>query len=480
MDNAVRLFLLASNLGSRTITSWCAEFLRPRVSRENVEQIWSVANATKNTRMIDLCVPFIAAHFDAITTGVKFQSTTEPDSLSTLLSDDRLVGVAEAAKLRAVAMWFEANRTANTEDLTEFVGGLDNSLGAIDLGKITSDDFVEFCMSDCWINLRREFRDLISNAWKEVRMRGPTHDYLIAYTDPSNEVTFATSEWEEFEKKILGRSSGAQLPTVDVNFRLTMPSRSECAVVMLSESMYMIGGRDEKGEVSRLVDRVDPFDGRVLGAAPMEHERCSFSAAADFSGQQLLVFGGENGTTEMSSCEKFDSATNRWTPLPDMPTERSCCGTAIVPGVGVVVVGGYTFTRGALCTAELLSCSTEDNGVENWSWRQLAPMRKPRSHPGVAYFRGRVVVVGDGWNVNNGVECLRLPADDNDPGQWTRLQTLEKATPQTNSLVVLKHRLLLAGVTWSLQPCRSTVRSRTVTWNAHPLPDCRDLASSQM
>ncbi|VDD77271.1 unnamed protein product [Mesocestoides corti] len=296
MDNAVRLFLLASNLGSRTITSWCAEFLRPRVSRENVEQIWSVANATKNTRMIDLCVPFIAAHFDAITTGVKFQSTTEPDSLSTLLSDDRLVGVAEAAKLRAVAMWFEANRTANTEDLTEFVGGLDNSLGAIDLGKITSDDFVEFCMSDCWINLRREFsRDLISNAWKEVRMRGPTHDYLIAYTDPSNEVTFATSEWEEFEKKILGRSSGAQLPTVDVNFRLTMPSRSECAVVMLSESMYMIGGRDEKGEVSRLVDRVDPFDGRVLGAAPMEHERCSFSAAADFSGQQLLVFGGENG-----------------------------------------------------------------------------------------------------------------------------------------------------------------------------------------
>ncbi|VDD78499.1 unnamed protein product [Mesocestoides corti] len=30
MDNAVRLFLLASNLGSRTITSWCAEFLRPR------------------------------------------------------------------------------------------------------------------------------------------------------------------------------------------------------------------------------------------------------------------------------------------------------------------------------------------------------------------------------------------------------------------------------------------------------------------
>ncbi|VDD77272.1 unnamed protein product [Mesocestoides corti] len=139
---------------------------RLMVSRENVEQIWSVANATKNTLMIDICVPVIAAHFDSITADATFHSTTELDNLLSLLSDDRLVGVAEAAKLRTVAMWFEANNTATKEDVTAFVDEDDDTrvstfkdlVGAINLSQITSDEFIEFCMSDCWINLQREFR----------------------------------------------------------------------------------------------------------------------------------------------------------------------------------------------------------------------------------------------------------------------------------------------------------------------------------
>uniref|UniRef100_A0A5K3FCU7 Uncharacterized protein n=1 Tax=Mesocestoides corti TaxID=53468 RepID=A0A5K3FCU7_MESCO len=212
----------------------------------------------------------------------------------------------------------------------------------------------------------------------------------------------------------------------------------------------MIGGRNEDGDVSRLVDRVNPFDSSVSNSTPMVKARCASSAAAAaaadnaVNGQQLFVFGGNNGETQMSSCEKFHPATNRWTPLPDMPTRRSFSGAARVPGVGVVVVGGNNDVSGNLCTAELLSCSTEDNGVENWSWRRLAPMMKPRTYPGVAYFRGRVVVAGDVHCVNNGVECLRLPAGDNDPGQWTQLEAPENGTPQTRSLVVLNERLHLA------------------------------------
>uniref|UniRef100_A0A5K3FQE7 BACK domain-containing protein n=1 Tax=Mesocestoides corti TaxID=53468 RepID=A0A5K3FQE7_MESCO len=241
MDNAVRLFLLASNLGSRTITSWCAEFLRTRVSRENVEQIWSVANATKNTLMIDICVPVIAAHFDSITADATFHSTTELDNLLSLLSDDRLVGVAEAAKLRTVAMWFEANNTATKEDVTAFVDEDDDTrvstfkdlVGAINLSQITSDEFIEFCMSDCWINLQREFRDLISNAWKEGRSRGPIQDYLIALTYNWCNVRFCTLKWKKIEKNII-ESDIEELSSVDVNYRHTVPSRDGCTVVVLN------------------------------------------------------------------------------------------------------------------------------------------------------------------------------------------------------------------------------------------------------
>ncbi|VDD77618.1 unnamed protein product [Mesocestoides corti] len=324
MDNAVRLFLLASNLGSLTITSWCAEFLRPRVSRENVEQIWWVANATKSTHMMDICVPVIAAHFDTITTQVTFHSTTELDSLLSMLRDDRLVGVAGAAKLRTIVNWFEGKSTSNRDNVTAFVDDDDSRvatfkdlLGAVNISEITSDDFVEFCMSDCWINLQRQFRDLISNAWKEARRRGLVQDYLIAYTYSHSKVTLTTSNWKEIEKKIIARSAGGELPTADVNFRCTVPSRSDCAVVVLNDSIYLIGGRNERAGASRLVDRVDPFDGRVSSAPPMVQARYWFSAAATpaFNCQQLLVFGGYNGTTQMSSCEKFDpagSGTLQW------------------------------------------------------------------------------------------------------------------------------------------------------------------------
>uniref|UniRef100_A0A5K3FMM0 F-box/kelch-repeat protein n=1 Tax=Mesocestoides corti TaxID=53468 RepID=A0A5K3FMM0_MESCO len=112
----------------------------------------------------------------------------------------------------------------------------------------------------------------------------------------------------------------------------------------------------------------------------------------------------------------------------------------------VVVVGGNNDVSGNLCTAELLSCSTEDNGVENWSWRRLAPMMKPRTYPGVAYFRGRVVVAGGDSGCIHDIEFLRLPADDNDPGQWTQLDALQYATPLKSSLVVLNERLVLADL----------------------------------
>uniref|UniRef100_A0A5K3F266 BACK domain-containing protein n=1 Tax=Mesocestoides corti TaxID=53468 RepID=A0A5K3F266_MESCO len=248
MDNAVRLFLMANDLGSRTITSWCAEFLQPRVSRENVEQIWSVANATRNTHMINICVPFIAAHFDSIATQVTFHSTIELDSLSSLLSDDRLVSVAGTAKLRTIANWFEANSTANKEDVTAFVDEDDDTrvatfkdlVGAVDLSEITSDDFDEFCMSNCWMSLPKEFRDLISDAWKEANTRGPMRYYIIPYTYPPDgiivytEMKFATSEWKEIEEKIIARSAGAELPTAHLNFRHNVPSRDRCVVAVLN------------------------------------------------------------------------------------------------------------------------------------------------------------------------------------------------------------------------------------------------------
>uniref|UniRef100_A0A5K3FFA1 BTB domain-containing protein n=1 Tax=Mesocestoides corti TaxID=53468 RepID=A0A5K3FFA1_MESCO len=116
--------------------------------------------------MMKLCVPVIAAHFDSIDSiQPNFYASTDLANLATLLTDSRLGGVMEDSKLLAVATWFEARRTAPEEVEEEgkkggktFVDVFIDLVAAIDLGKITSDQFVDICTSKCWMHVPEECR----------------------------------------------------------------------------------------------------------------------------------------------------------------------------------------------------------------------------------------------------------------------------------------------------------------------------------
>uniref|UniRef100_A0A5K3FWA3 Uncharacterized protein n=1 Tax=Mesocestoides corti TaxID=53468 RepID=A0A5K3FWA3_MESCO len=179
-----------------------------------------------------------------------------------------------------------------------------------------------------------------------------------------------------------------------------------------------------------------------LAVAAMTQARWKCSAAAN--GQHLFVFGGfEKGSGALTSCEKFDPATNRWTPLPAMPTPRFDSGAVHVPGVGFVVVGGWK--GGWLGTVELLTGSSDCSDHVNWSWRQLPSLLEDRTCPAVAYFRGRVIVAGANDGENISVESLSLTAVDNDPGQWTRLAGLKIDGEQTRALNLFVFSALFLG-----------------------------------
>uniref|UniRef100_A0A5K3G3K4 Uncharacterized protein n=1 Tax=Mesocestoides corti TaxID=53468 RepID=A0A5K3G3K4_MESCO len=168
-----------------------------------------------------------------------------------------------------------------------------------------------------------------------------------------------------------------------------------------------------------------------------------WECSAAVNGQHIFVFGGfEQGSGALASCEIFDPATNRWTPLPAMPTPRFDSGAVHVPGVGFVVVGGWK--GGWLGTVELLTGSSKCSDHVNWSWRQLPSLLEDRTCPAVAYFRGHVIVAGanDGQNIS--IESLPLTAVDNDPGQWTRLGGPKRDSDLFAPLVVYKGRLLLS------------------------------------
>uniref|UniRef100_A0A5K3FIU3 BTB domain-containing protein n=1 Tax=Mesocestoides corti TaxID=53468 RepID=A0A5K3FIU3_MESCO len=443
LDNALRLYLVATNLGCVTLATWCIEYLESRISRDNVGCIWSVGDATKNKDMMKLCVPVIAAHFDSIDSiQPNFYASTDLANLATLLTDSRLGGVMEDSKLLAVATWFEARRTAPEEVEEEgkkggktFVDVFIDLVAAIDLGKITSDQFVDICTSKCWMHVPEECRDLVVNSWKEARAGELSKDCLTAFRREDNNLSFSTFEWM------------TGVTRIDASPRCVVPSRFGCAVVALNDSIYLIGGVDEMGPPTNKVDRVNPSDGRVSSVAPMVQARWDCTAVAN--GQQIFVFGGiECENAILSSCEKFDPATNRWTPLPDMPTARDASGAVYVPDIGFVVVGGYSDDGEYVNTAELLTVTSEVDGHVNSSWRQLPPMLEGREGPAVAYFRGHVIVAESNPVKNISVESLRLSRADNDPGQWTRLSGLGKGNGWPTSLVVYNDSLLLSGMTF--------------------------------
>uniref|UniRef100_A0A5K3G1A3 Uncharacterized protein n=1 Tax=Mesocestoides corti TaxID=53468 RepID=A0A5K3G1A3_MESCO len=121
MDNALRLYMLAGCLGCVTLTTWCIEYLRPRVSRLDFRRIWSIANATKNSDLLSIFGPVIRFHMGRVFFILpNFYASIEVKNRSC---------VGEGWKLSAIAVWFEAeNRTIEEE---EELGGR----GRVDIAK---------------------------------------------------------------------------------------------------------------------------------------------------------------------------------------------------------------------------------------------------------------------------------------------------------------------------------------------------------
>uniref|UniRef100_A0A5K3G0H6 BACK domain-containing protein n=2 Tax=Mesocestoides corti TaxID=53468 RepID=A0A5K3G0H6_MESCO len=226
----------------------------------------------------------------------------------------------------------------------------------------------------------------------------------------------------------------------DRNVSVRVPYRDACAVAVFDDSIYMLGGSDDNRDATNQVDRINPLDGSVSSVPSMTLPRRRPSAAA--TDRHLLVFGGDNGLW-LASCEAFDSITNQWTVLPDMPTPRSASAAVNVPDVGVVVVGGWDASMRFSNRAELLAGSVE--GENDCSWTRLVSMLDARLCPAVAFFQGRVVVAGGNDYGSITFECLPLNPGGPHPGQWTRLATPQLLDAWPLSLAVFRERLLLAS-----------------------------------
>uniref|UniRef100_A0A5K3FX10 BTB domain-containing protein n=1 Tax=Mesocestoides corti TaxID=53468 RepID=A0A5K3FX10_MESCO len=433
MTNVASLFLLSTTLGCSTLTTGCIEFLEHRLSVENVEIFWSIANATLNSELMGICVPVIADNFDDFTGRSTFNASTDAEYLALLLKDDRLCGVPEYSKLRVIATWCAA---AATEDGEKYqVDCFKDLVQSIDLRKFSIDVCAKLCASNQMNNLPEE-----CSAWMSSKTsprssqvasspRNAFRDYLVAYQLPPHH-----SSMYEFEN-ILGEKT-------DVNLNFQVSSLQGCLVTFFKDSIYFTGGYHWNGSISDRVDRVNPFSGSVSRVSPMSHARYGHCAAAN--DQYLFVFGAYSGELYVDKCEKYDPIRDRWTRLPDMITRRSENAAVNVPDVGIVVVGGWQDqVRRKVNFVELLSPSME--GGNDWSWKTLTPMLQWRIRPAVAYFRGCVIVAGGNDGVHATFEYLTLTSRYHNSSQWTQLDGVNKACSGPIFLAEFNGRLIFAA-----------------------------------
>ncbi len=128
-----------------------------------------------------------------------------------------------------------------------------------------------------------------------------------------------------------------------------------------------------------------------------------------------------------------------------MNIKRDSCGWTWLPDDSLLAIGGFG-GHGAIGSVEMIKWPYRENPVaeEGKVWRSLAGMHHDRNNPGVAFFKGRVIVAGGnsaGKQSNRTVEVFTMPVNDEDPGQWTLLANKMNSDFQACGLAVSAGKL---------------------------------------
>lgn len=91
---------------------------------------------------------------------------------------------------------------------------------------------------------------------------------------------------------------------------------------------------------------------------------------------KVLVTGGTDGTSTLSTAEIYDPGTDTWTPAASMSTPRQFQFAQILPSGNVLVVGGLNDTSSALFGVS--TAETYDPVADAWS--PAGSMVTPRQH----------------------------------------------------------------------------------------------------
>ncbi|KAM7538948.1 hypothetical protein Aperf_G00000050493 [Anoplocephala perfoliata] len=450
LGNVVGIFLLALNLQCSFMEERCIDFLRTRISRRNINEIWEVANSTLHKNLISICMSFIRAQFEDLANTQQFCISMVPECMAIVLADphikkrnlDELTDAEEneRLKVRALSTWLDKQNP--NESTEERAHRFESLLALLDLRAIPLDVVISLHATAAVLNVSKVYRDRISAALKQPRhVPGPPRRATFSFTHVRR------SPAQENQVLVYGNTGESKCLLVDApqidtgpEVRHELPYRYGCSILRFRRWVCIIGGHKTPGYPlpSSTFDILSLDTGQLLKGPEMQEPRKNHSAVG--TDKDIYVFGGENPEGLISSCEKYDPLSRRWSKLPDMPTARVDTSAVAIPDMGILVVGGRDFIWNYKNEAELLQI--RDNQMQ--TWLNLPFMLSKRRSPGIAYYQGSVFVAcGNAAGNRNDIEMMQMPSLSGSEPQWMLVSFMEYSPQRPVSLLVANDKLLL-------------------------------------
>ena len=200
----------------------------------------------------------------------------------------------------------------------------------------------------------------------------------------------------------------------------SMPSaRTEVAGAVLDGKIYVIGGFEEGGKATNIVEVYDPQADRWNRISPLpiplEH-----TAVSKYNGK-LYVVGGytviDDKRTPTDKLFSYDPSTDKWTELKSMSEARGALTANFVDGV-LYAIGGEDSSLNTLKKTEAYDPTTD-------TWSTKSPMHTPRHHIVSVADDGKIYVIG-GRQTGNfpGQNVDTNEVYDVKSGTWTLLEQM--------------------------------------------------------
>ncbi|KAM7539471.1 hypothetical protein Aperf_G00000050930 [Anoplocephala perfoliata] len=296
LDNVTQLYLLGHNLGCDTMISCCMDYLKSRISANNLIDVWNAANVTANNELLGYCTPIIARNFNSPKISPEFFTFTRVESLKHLLKESTISSLPEEDKLLAISSWINAENSTRERYFKSLIHELD-------LGRLPSDFIIDILTDKVRICLSKTLIDYLVDSWRERKPSKSVSDQVIVRED----VCIYGLKGQN------SRPIFMRLPQLSndfaTKFRINCPS--DCCVLGLNDVVYFIGGIFTDGFPISTSTQVNPDSGKSAKVSPMNFGRSEHGAATN--GEHIFVFGGISGSEKSptSTCEQYDPSEDR-------------------------------------------------------------------------------------------------------------------------------------------------------------------------